>query len=279
MTDDTRGMLRATFPQLNADTLDGLVRAVRTVAYPAGTRLCTQGEEGRTFYILVQGHVGVFQRGERGTQQVDSLGPGQFFGGMSLLMDQPRNADVVASGDVQVIEIDREIFAQYIKSNPQIVVMLNQQLLQRVLSQEQRLLRALPGVPTEPDARQVFISYAREDQAFVYRLADELVQRGIAIWLDRQQIKPGSLWSEQIQAALDRSHMMVVVLSPQAVVSRNVADEWHYFLDEDKPIVPVLYELCRVPFQLRRIQHVAFAGADYEQALEQLVARLRDSGA
>ena len=80
---------------------------------------------------------------------------------------------------------------------------------------------------------------------------------------------------DTIEEALENSAAMLLVLSANSVESRHVADEWHYFLEEDKPVVPVLYQECRVPYQLRRIQYVDFTVDGYEHALHRLESELR----
>ncbi|MFQ5631384.1 MAG: formylglycine-generating enzyme family protein, partial [bacterium] len=52
-----------------------------------------------------------------------------------------------------------------------------------------------------------------------------------------------------------------------------VLDELAFALDEKKPIVPVLLKKCRLPYRIRRLQHVDFTG-DYEPALKQLLPNL-----
>ncbi len=57
--------------------------------------------------------------------------------------------------------------------------------------------------------------------------------------------------------------------------SGNVNDEWQYFRDLSKPILPVMLRPTPIlQFQLRRIQYVDFAAQDYEIALSQLRERL-----
>jgi hypothetical protein len=41
------------------------------------------------------------------------------------------------------------------------------------------------------------------------------------------------------------------VLSPAAVASEQVEAEWVTGLEEQKPIVPILYQACRIPSRLR----------------------------
>jgi tetratricopeptide (TPR) repeat protein len=118
----------------------------------------------------------------------------------------------------------------------------------------------------------VFISYAREDARFANRLADDLERLQIPIWIDRR-IQPGSRWDQEVQEAIKRANVMVVVLSKHSVSSLAVGDEFTFALDDGDLVVPVLFEDCQVPLRLARLQRVDFI-ADYGAGLEQLVARL-----
>jgi hypothetical protein len=99
---------------------------------------------------------------------------------------------------------------------------------------------------------KVFISYSRKDEAFARHLATDLDRLGASVWIDVDDIPPGVNWSTAIQQGLDGCDTLVLVMSPDALGSSNVTDEWQYFRDEGKPIVPVI---CRrtqiVHFQLR----------------------------
>jgi tetratricopeptide (TPR) repeat protein len=66
---------------------------------------------------------------------------------------------------------------------------------------------------------------------------------------------------------------MIVVLTPAAVESKNVMDEISFALDEEKTIIPLIMEACRVPFRLRRVQHIDFQ-SDYGGGLRSLTAAL-----
>ena len=274
MSNAVRDVLRSVFPQLSDEALDILVRVARVVEYPDEHVLCRAGTTGSEFFVLVEGQVQVFKHTESGPRQIDIMGRGQFFGEMSLLRNQPRGADVVADGPVTVIEIDREIFDHHIKTNSELVSAMSQLIIDRLLSQEARMLEQLPN-QQPADGPQVFMSYSRADQEFVFRLADDLIEHGIRVWLDQREIGVGMIWSAEIQKALDASDAMIVVLSPSGVESRHAADEWHFFIEEAKPIVPVIIAECRIPYQLRRIQHVNFTTVSYEAALDQLIATLR----
>jgi hypothetical protein len=121
---------------------------------------------------------------------------------------------------------------------------------------------------------EIFISYARKDQEFVLKLAGDLRQRGVDIWLDQDEIEAGSdRWDDQVEAALAACPKFLIVLSPASVESQNVKDELGFALDERKPIFPILYQQCTIPFRVRRFQRFDFT-VDYDKPFAALVAVL-----
>jgi len=122
---------------------------------------------------------------------------------------------------------------------------------------------------------KVFVSYSRKDEEFARKLATDLVRLGADLWIDADDIPPGVNWSTAVQQGLDACEVLVLIVSPDSMESKNVEDEWQYFRDEGKLIVPVIWRLVpRLHFQLRRIQHVDFATQEYDLALSQLRTRL-----
>jgi hypothetical protein len=118
-----------------------------------------------------------------------------------------------------------------------------------------------------------FLSYAREDSAFVLRLAADLKARGANVWMDQLDIPPGRQWDREVERALNGCTEMLVILSPAAVSSNNVMDEVAFALEEGKTVIPILQCDCRIPFRLRRLQRADLA-ADYELGLQRLLGVL-----
>ncbi|NDJ78814.1 MAG: TIR domain-containing protein [Chloroflexi bacterium] len=122
---------------------------------------------------------------------------------------------------------------------------------------------------------RVFISYSRTDEPFARRLATDLDGLGANIWIDVDDIPPGVNWSTAVQQGLDDCEIMLLILSPESMASENVADEWQYFHDEKKPIIPILARATdSIHFQLRRIQWIDFIEQKYDTALALLRDRL-----
>ncbi|MBI1279437.1 MAG: TIR domain-containing protein [Anaerolineaceae bacterium] len=122
----------------------------------------------------------------------------------------------------------------------------------------------------------VFISYSSKDRPFAQKLAKALEQQGISVWIDRDDIRAGIKWSSAIQEGLDLSSVIIVIISHDSMSSKNVEDEWQYFLDKRKPIVPILHSRAdNIHFQLMRIQYIDFVNNPFEDAVQLLVYELR----
>jgi CRP/FNR family transcriptional regulator, cyclic AMP receptor protein len=86
------------------------------VDLPAGRQLTREGERGREFCILVSGSADV----RKGKRKVASLGAGDFFGEIALVLDAPRSATVEAATDVRVLVVERRAFKQLLTEMPSI---------------------------------------------------------------------------------------------------------------------------------------------------------------
>lgn len=122
----------------------------------------------------------------------------------------------------------------------------------------------------------VFISYSSKDRPFAQKLAKALEQQGISVWIDREDIRAGIKWSSAIQEGLDQSSVIVIIISHDSMRSKNVEDEWQYFLDKRKPIVPILHvPTDNIHFQLMRIQYIDFVNNPFDDAVQLLLYELR----
>jgi predicted ATPase len=119
----------------------------------------------------------------------------------------------------------------------------------------------------------IFISYAHADSAFVDRIDADLRQQGFATWVDRQRLAGGQRWRRELQEAVERTQVLLIVLSPDAVASDNVQIEYDYALAEHKVVIPLYYRQCNVPMELRAIQWIDFRHR-YEQGFEALLDAL-----
>ena len=113
-----------------------------------------------------------------------------------------------------------------------------------------------------------FLSYSRTDEAFALRFAKDLRERGVSMWVDKLDIRPSEHWDRAIERAVHDCRGLVVILSPRAIASDNVADEISYAIDTGKSVLPVMIERCRLPLRITRMQLIDATG-DYDRSLQQ----------
>jgi hypothetical protein len=122
------------------------------------------------------------------------------------------------------------------------------------------------SIPAEKGSMRIFFSYAKSDAAFALKLATDLRAAGVGVWMDQLDIRPGDHWDTTIEKALNECPAFLLVLSSSSVASTNVADEINFALEERKAIVPIVIDECKIPFRLRRLQHIDFR-SDYAKGL------------
>ena len=82
--------------------------------------IVAQQQPGDSLYLIASGKVKVSLSGEKGREMILSvLGPGEFFGEMSLLDGEPRSATVTAQSPAQLYILSREAFVDYLRRSPQ----------------------------------------------------------------------------------------------------------------------------------------------------------------
>lgn len=112
----------------------------------------------------------------------------------------------------------------------------------------------------------LMISYSRNDSAFVDRLEADLKAQGYSTWVDRRKLEPGQRWDAEIRQAITQCDILLVVLSPDALASRFVRQEYLEALKRRKQVIPVrYYPTPELPRELRRLQLANFqAGVNFE---------------
>ncbi len=128
-------------------------------------------------------------------------------------------------------------------------------------------------------ALQVFISYKSEYRDFARAVKGQLNQWGFQTWLDVDNIQPGDYFRHKIQQGLDSSDVLLMVLTEEAQLSREVMSEVDYFLDvAKKPVVPLRHRECKPLYIFVSIQYIDFV-TDQANGFVQLKQRLGELAA
>ncbi|MCL4552724.1 MAG: TIR domain-containing protein [Candidatus Marsarchaeota archaeon] len=128
---------------------------------------------------------------------------------------------------------------------------------------------------------RVFLSYSHEDRAFVEKLATDLEANEIGVWYDDWDVDIGDVITTEIQKGLSESHYLTLVLSPAAIQSAWVQEEWATKLSQEISqgeviVLPILYRERAVPLLLQDKKHCDFTNeANYKDSFQDLLRRLR----
>jgi CRP-like cAMP-binding protein len=117
LTHDRRTELLAgcpLFKGIEPDGLAALAELAAAVDFPAGHLIARQGEIGTGFFVIVAGGVRVVRDGT----VVARLGPGEFFGELSVLDRMPRNATVAAEGPTSCLALASWDFEKVLLDQP-----------------------------------------------------------------------------------------------------------------------------------------------------------------
>jgi pimeloyl-ACP methyl ester carboxylesterase len=118
---------------------------------------------------------------------------------------------------------------------------------------------------------QVFISYHRADLAVAERLRAHLVANGVKTWMDHYDIPAGAYWPDEIDRGLNQSQLVVGLLSPDAVASRNVKNEWDWALQNDKQLILLMTRPCVIPHRYVSINFLDATTAELSTALDEVM--------
>ena len=134
-------------------------------------------------------------------------------------------------------------------------------LAQTVQTTLDRAMDSGPSSPAPPPEAQlpdtqadVFVSYARADEAKAIALIGVLKDAGFAVWWDGM-LEPGSRYTNRIEEALDQAKAVVVLWSASSVESNWVRDEAESGRDRSS-LVPVSLDGCLPPLGFRQFQAV-----------------------
>lgn len=131
----------------------------------------------------------------------------------------------------------------------------------------------------EPTPPKVFLSHASEDKdRFVLRLAHQLRERGIDVWLDFWEILPGdSLVDKVFNEGLKSASAVIIVLSQFSVLKPWVREELDVSvvkrISKGMKIIPVVLDGCEVPEPLLATLYQRVDDLDDpHEAIERIVA-------
>jgi thioredoxin reductase (NADPH) len=110
--------LERAFPSEPRDVVAQTASKAELVVFAPGDVVVKEGDPADRFYMVIKGEAEASHREADGSQVVlNRFGPGDYFGEGGLLNDAPRTATVRAKTSLELMALDRDTFANLMKSS------------------------------------------------------------------------------------------------------------------------------------------------------------------
>ena len=150
-------------------------------------------EPGHEFYFIQKGQVKISKIINNREKTVDVLGPGDVFGEMAILEEEPRSATVIAIDNVRVLKFHRNNFDMLLQGNPQLAYKLLLIFSKRIYDAKRRLMILLLEEPLVK-VMDVLIMLAEqnsqydfEEDAIIYTTAQQVANWAGMVEADAQK--------------------------------------------------------------------------------------------
>ncbi len=113
------------FKHLDEQWCQRLVESAQLRTYEAGEVIIDEGQPAESLFIVVRGHVRVWTHADARDVELKTLGPGAYFGEVSLLSGKDATATVEAKDDaVDAVALDRDILVELVGADDKVRRML-----------------------------------------------------------------------------------------------------------------------------------------------------------
>ncbi len=128
------------FADLKDEIIQKIFNLMQKRVYKKGNLILMEEEFGDTLFILNQGSVKITRLSDDGREVILAImGPGDFFGEMSIFDGENRSANVIALEDSEVFILKRGDFLDLLEKYPQIAIVLLQEMATRLRRSDQQI--------------------------------------------------------------------------------------------------------------------------------------------
>jgi CRP/FNR family transcriptional regulator, cyclic AMP receptor protein len=114
---------------LSARERQGLLEHARKRTWAAGDTVVREGEPGLNVFLIASGHARI---GRAGDAALARLGPGDFFGELALIEEEPRTATVTADDDLTCYLVPNWEFRSLLNEHPAIALPMLKRVIARL---------------------------------------------------------------------------------------------------------------------------------------------------
>ena len=129
--------------ELSQRERDALGSAMSVSSHPAGHVFIKEGKRGDTMFMLLEGEVAVTRERAEGSHELKTLKPGELFGQLALIDDEPRAATCVAVGPVKVAALPHAAFSLLFHAHAPVAEALQRAVTAQVMSDFRNVTRQI----------------------------------------------------------------------------------------------------------------------------------------
>lgn len=118
----------ALFADLSMPELEAIAHTFEEELFPDGQRVLRQGFSGSSFYVILDGEAAVVIDGEERAR----LRRGDFFGEVSILLQESPVADVVALSPLRCLALPGPLLQEWLLSKPSVTLRMLQAEIRRL---------------------------------------------------------------------------------------------------------------------------------------------------
>lgn len=127
--------------------------------------------------------------------------------------------------------------------------------------------------------RDIFISYAEENRAFVEKLVSALEERGLRCWVAFRDIDPSEKWARAITKGLKSSRAVLLIATRHSNASKHVHREINLADELNRPLLYILLEEMQLDEELQYffsgIEYIEGYSLSFENIISELVVTVQ----
>ena len=128
------------FSGFSPDQLRALVTLIMRRSASRGTAVLREGGPADCLYVVISGRLKVLMGEADGKETILSIiGPGEFFGEMSLIDDNPRSATVIAIEACELLALTRRDFRKCLVENSNLAMAVMRVLVRRLREADRKI--------------------------------------------------------------------------------------------------------------------------------------------
>jgi len=128
------------FAGFSAEQMRSLAAMVTRRSAPRGSAIMHEGDAVDSLYIVISGRLKVMMGEADGKETILSiLGPGEFFGEMGLIDDNPRSASVVAIEPCELLAVAKGAFRKCLVENAELAMAVMRVLVRRLREADRKI--------------------------------------------------------------------------------------------------------------------------------------------